>query len=149
MIFLGQAAAMGKNDITLMLGVTLLVIVAITFFYKELLVVSFDKTFAGSVGLPVAVIHYALMMLLAFSGGDRVTGGRRSAGICHADHAGRRGVFADRSDACNAAIGFHLRRCGGSDRSFIFSWQQPADRPIDGDRGVVGVRVGVPRSAAG
>ena len=57
---------MGKNDITLMLGVTLLVIVAITF-YKELLVVSFDKTFAGSVGLPVAVIHYALMMLLAFS----------------------------------------------------------------------------------
>ena len=63
----GQAAAMGKNDITLMLGVTLLVIVAITFFYKELLVVSFDKTFAGSVGLPVAVIHYALMMLLSFS----------------------------------------------------------------------------------
>ena len=63
----GQAAAMGKNDITLMLGVTLLVIVAITFFYKELLVVSFDKIFAGSVGLPVAVIHYALMMLLAFS----------------------------------------------------------------------------------
>ena len=63
----GQAAAMGKDDITLMLVVTLLVIVAITFFYKELLVVSFDKIFAGSVGLPVAVIHYALMMLLAFS----------------------------------------------------------------------------------
>lgn len=63
----GQAAAMGKNDITLMLVITLLVIVAITFFYKELLVVSFDKTFAGSVGFPVAVIHYALMLLLAFS----------------------------------------------------------------------------------
>ena len=63
----GQAAAMGKNDITLMLGVTLLVIVAITFFYKELLVTSFDKVFAGSVGLPVTVIHYALMLLLAFS----------------------------------------------------------------------------------
>jgi manganese/zinc/iron transport system permease protein len=63
----GQAAAMGKNDITLMLGVTLLVIGVITFFYKELLVTSFDKVFAGSVGLPVAVIHYALMMLLAFS----------------------------------------------------------------------------------
>ena len=63
----GQAAAMGKNDITLMLGVTLLVIGVITFFYKELLVTSFDKFFAGSVGLPVAVIHYALMMLLAFS----------------------------------------------------------------------------------
>ncbi len=63
----GQAAAMGKNDITLMLGVTLLVIGVVTFFYKELLVTSFDKFFAGSVGLPVAVIHYALMMLLAFS----------------------------------------------------------------------------------
>ena len=63
----GQAAAMGKNDITLMLVITLLVIMAITFFYKELLVVSFDKVFAGSVGLPVAVIHYALMLLLAFS----------------------------------------------------------------------------------
>ena len=63
----GQAAAMGKNDVTLMLGVTLLVIGVITFFYKELLVTSFDKVFAGAAGLPVAVIHYALMMLLAFS----------------------------------------------------------------------------------
>ena len=31
------------------------------------MVTSFDKVFAGSVGLPLAVIHYTLMMLLAFS----------------------------------------------------------------------------------
>ena len=63
----GQAAAMGKDDVTLMLVVTLLAVLAITFFYKELLVTSFDNAFAGAVGLPVSLIHYALMLLLAFS----------------------------------------------------------------------------------
>ena len=39
----------------------------ITFFYKELLLTSFDAAFAKAVGFPVAITNYALMLLLAFS----------------------------------------------------------------------------------
>ncbi len=63
----GQAAAMGPDDIKLMAVVTLLSIVAIALFYKEFLVTSFDSAFASSVGFPAQLIHYALMLLLAFA----------------------------------------------------------------------------------
>lgn len=63
----GQAAAMGADDIKLMALVTGLAIVAITLFYKEFLVTSFDTGFARSVGFPTRLIHYGLMLLLAFA----------------------------------------------------------------------------------
>lgn len=63
----GQAAAIGLNDIKLMSVVTLLSIVVIVLFYKEFLVTSFDPAFAQVSGFPAQVIHYVLMMLLAFA----------------------------------------------------------------------------------
>ena len=63
----GQAAAIGLNDIQLMAVTTGLAVLCIAFFYKEFLVTSFDSGFAHVVGLPVKVLHYALMLLLAFS----------------------------------------------------------------------------------
>lgn len=63
----GQAAAIGRDDVLLMAVVTGLALLLITIFYKELLVTSFDHAFARASGFPVAVIHYALMLLLAFS----------------------------------------------------------------------------------
>lgn len=63
----GQAAAIGPDDLRLMAVVTGLVIVVIFFFYKEFLVTSFDEEFACATGLPVRVIHYGLMLLLAFA----------------------------------------------------------------------------------
>jgi manganese/zinc/iron transport system permease protein len=63
----GQAAAMGPGDIKLMAVVTVLSIVVITVFYKEFLVTSFDSAFASAAGFPAHLIHYGLMLLLAFA----------------------------------------------------------------------------------
>lgn len=63
----GQAAAIGPRDLQLMAVVAVLATSTVLVFYKELLVASFDAAFARSIGYPVRVIHYALMLLLAFS----------------------------------------------------------------------------------
>ena len=63
----GQAASIGPGDLKLMAAVTLLSVVAIVVFYKEFLVTSFDAVFARSAGFPAQVIHYGLMLLLAFA----------------------------------------------------------------------------------
>jgi len=63
----GQAAAISAADVRLMAVITALVIVAIFVFYKEFLITSFDSTFAQVVRFPAQLIHYALMLLLAFA----------------------------------------------------------------------------------
>ena len=63
----GQAAAIGADDVRLMALVTAGAIATITIFYKEFLVTSFDAGFARVAGFPAQVIHYALMLLLAFA----------------------------------------------------------------------------------
>jgi ABC-type Mn2+/Zn2+ transport system permease subunit/Mn-dependent DtxR family transcriptional regulator len=63
----GQAAALGADDVRLIGIVTLLCVTVIAIFYKEFLVTSFDAGFARVCGFPVQLIHYGLMLLLAFS----------------------------------------------------------------------------------
>lgn len=63
----GQAAAMSLSDVRLMAVITAVAIAVITIFYKEFLVTSFDATFARVSGFPAQVIHYGLMLLLAFA----------------------------------------------------------------------------------
>lgn len=63
----GQAAAIGPDDLRLMAIVAGFAILIIFLFYKEFLVTSFDEGFACATGLPVQVIHYGLMLLLAFA----------------------------------------------------------------------------------
>jgi manganese/zinc/iron transport system permease protein len=63
----GQAAALSSGDVYLMLGVTILTVLIVTVFYKELLVSGFDPGFAGGAGLPVRALHYLVMLLLAFA----------------------------------------------------------------------------------
>jgi ABC-type Mn2+/Zn2+ transport system permease subunit/Mn-dependent DtxR family transcriptional regulator len=63
----GQAAALGADDVRLIAMVTVLSIAVITVFYKEFLATSFDAGFARVCGFPVQLIHYGLMLLLAFS----------------------------------------------------------------------------------
>lgn len=63
----GQAAAIGGDDVMLMGVVAVLAIALVMFFYKELLLVSFDRGFARASGLPVAWIDRGMMLLLAFS----------------------------------------------------------------------------------
>lgn len=63
----GQAAAIGREDVVLMAVVTALVLALVFLFYKELLVSSFDRAFAGASGVPVAWVERGLMLLLAFT----------------------------------------------------------------------------------
>ena len=63
----GQAAAIGPGDVQLMAVVTALTLAALTLFYKEFLVTSFDPGFARVTGFPVRLLHHALMLLLAFA----------------------------------------------------------------------------------
>ncbi|MGV3532346.1 MAG: metal ABC transporter permease [Chthoniobacteraceae bacterium] len=63
----GQAAALDSGDIRLMTITTIVTLVLVTLFYKELLVTSFDPAFARSVGLPVRILQELLMLLLAFA----------------------------------------------------------------------------------
>ena len=63
----GQAASLGRDDVILMAIITVLAVLLIAIFYKELLLTSFDVAFARAAGFPVTMIHYALMLLLACS----------------------------------------------------------------------------------
>jgi len=63
----GQAAAIGAGDVWLMSGVAVLSLLAITLFYKQFLVTSFDPGFGRVIGMPVQVFHLVLMLLLAFA----------------------------------------------------------------------------------
>lgn len=65
--FFGQAAALSSGDINLLGIISILTVVLILLFYKEFLAISFDKGFAHAIGLPVQVLHYALMALLTFA----------------------------------------------------------------------------------
>ncbi len=63
----GQAAAIGPDDLRLMAIVAGFVVLVIFLFYKEFLVTSFDEDFARVTGLPTRLVHYGLMLLLAFA----------------------------------------------------------------------------------
>jgi ABC-type Mn2+/Zn2+ transport system permease subunit/Mn-dependent DtxR family transcriptional regulator len=63
----GQAAAMGRTDVLLLAGVTVVVVGILAVFSKELVLTSFDAAFARSVGIPAQIFHYVLMLLLAFA----------------------------------------------------------------------------------
>jgi ABC-type Mn2+/Zn2+ transport system permease subunit/Mn-dependent DtxR family transcriptional regulator len=63
----GQAAAISVKDLQLMGVITIIAIAAVWLFYKEFLVTSFDADFARVSGLPTRLIHYGLMLLVAFA----------------------------------------------------------------------------------
>ncbi|BDZ30416.1 metal ABC transporter permease [Lactiplantibacillus sp. WILCCON 0030] len=63
-ILFGNILAVSDTDIMTTTVVLGLVILFVVFFYKELLVTSFDATFAKTYGLKVQLLHYALMLVL-------------------------------------------------------------------------------------
>jgi len=63
----GQAAAMGPDDVALLAAVALVSALAVTLFFKELLISGFDEDFARSAGFPTGVFQYGLMLLLSFA----------------------------------------------------------------------------------
>ncbi len=65
--FVVGALELGPRPLVTMSMVALGVILAITLFYKQLLVTSFDETLSISLGLSVRSIHYGLMLILAIT----------------------------------------------------------------------------------
>lgn len=63
-ILFGNVLAVRPEEMVTTLIIGVIVLASIYFFYKELLVSSFDPTMAKAYGLPVRVIHYFLMILL-------------------------------------------------------------------------------------
>ncbi len=57
----GDILAVTQSDIIRTLVVTLLILIMIKLFYKELLFYTFDKTGAQAIGLPVETMHLAFM----------------------------------------------------------------------------------------
>ncbi|EUJ41369.1 manganese ABC transporter permease [Brochothrix campestris FSL F6-1037] len=63
-ILFGNILAVQRTDLWVTLVVTLLVIVLVSLFYKQLAVSTFDEIIAKSYGVNTKVIHYFLMVLL-------------------------------------------------------------------------------------
>src|SRR5699024_7748850 len=63
-ILFGNVLAVRSSDMWMTLIVGAIVLLAVTVFYKELLISSFDETMAAAYGLPVRLIHYGIMILL-------------------------------------------------------------------------------------
>ncbi|MFP6886796.1 MAG: metal ABC transporter permease [Opitutales bacterium] len=65
-IFVG-GVSLGPRPLAVMGVVTVLDVVLVAVFYRQLLVTSFDPGLARSLGMPVNVVHYGLMVALAFT----------------------------------------------------------------------------------
>ncbi|HEX7003033.1 MAG TPA: metal ABC transporter permease [Trueperaceae bacterium] len=63
----GQAAAILRSDLWLMGGLTLLALLLLAAFWKEFKLVTFDASFAGSLGLPVVLLETSLTLLIALA----------------------------------------------------------------------------------
>ena len=63
-ILFGNVLAVSDRDLITTTSVLIAVILFIVIFYKELLITSFDETFARTYGLRTQMVHYALMLML-------------------------------------------------------------------------------------
>lgn len=63
-ILFGNVLAVSDNDLVTTAIVLAIVLIFVVVFYKELLITSFDNTFAQAYGLKTQLMHYALMLVL-------------------------------------------------------------------------------------
>lgn len=63
----GNILTIGMPDLWLLAAVSLVAGLVFVFFYRQILSVSFDSTFARSQGLPVSIIEYGMMALIALT----------------------------------------------------------------------------------
>ncbi|MCX7877181.1 MAG: metal ABC transporter permease [Ignavibacteria bacterium] len=73
----GDILGVSTGDLILSFTITLVIIICVILFYKQLLITSFDPTLAITIGIPVSVIHYGLMTLLSMS----IVAGLQSVGV--------------------------------------------------------------------
>ena len=63
----GSILAVPKSDLVIMLLLDLIIVALVILFYKELLAISFDETFATVANVPVDAIYLTLMCLVALT----------------------------------------------------------------------------------
>lgn len=63
-ILFGNVLSVRSTDMWMTIIVGIIVLLAVVFFYKELLISSFDETMAQAYGLKTRLIHYGIMVLL-------------------------------------------------------------------------------------
>jgi len=63
----GSILAVPSGDLLIMLALDLIIITLVSLFYKELLAISFDETFATVENVPVNAIHMLLLCLIALT----------------------------------------------------------------------------------
>lgn len=61
----GSVSAVSYQDMLIVIGVTLVVLVFLIGFFKELFVLSFDEEYAHATGLPAKWIHFLFMVVTA------------------------------------------------------------------------------------
>lgn len=66
-ILFGNVLGVGDRDLFLTVGLVVVVIATVYFFYKELLVVSFDPVLAATLRLPAELLRAVLLMVLALT----------------------------------------------------------------------------------
>jgi zinc transport system permease protein len=63
----GSILAVPSSDLLIMLVLDLLIIALVVLFYKELLAISFDETFASVENVPVGTMYMMLLCMIAFT----------------------------------------------------------------------------------
>jgi ABC-type Mn2+/Zn2+ transport system permease subunit len=63
----GNVLGVDRGDLVLIAAIGTVVLVLVAAFYKELLFTSYDPTMAAASGLPVAIVQYGLLGLLALT----------------------------------------------------------------------------------
>jgi ABC-type Mn2+/Zn2+ transport system permease subunit len=66
-ILFGDILGVARGDLIAMLAIMLIVIAAVIFFYKELLVTSFDPGHSVAIGLSPELVRYGLLLLIALT----------------------------------------------------------------------------------
>jgi zinc transport system permease protein len=63
----GNILTVPRSDLIVMLVLDLILVLTVGFLFKELLAISFDREFAQTLRLPVNLIYYILLTLVAFT----------------------------------------------------------------------------------
>lgn len=66
-LLIGNLLAVGSDDLLLMLGIAVIVLIGVALLYKEFMVISFDPTFAETLRLPGQLLNTVLLILLALT----------------------------------------------------------------------------------
>jgi manganese/zinc/iron transport system permease protein len=74
---LGSAATLLREDINLLLLLSLMIIVTLLLFFKEFMVIAFDRLFAKSIGMPVQKMDFIFTSLLVLA----IVVGIRAVGV--------------------------------------------------------------------